>query len=191
MERLKLAGVLFSIIFFMGLSTFGKGLVLEADWYQQTYRIKPAIGFEETASFLGWFYAGYETEPNWEFGLSYHEWEFEKIYISNHSYKIKLYPTVIYAQYKYHSSKMKGWEPIVGLGYGSSNVVFMDITKYPGGQITYMDSHRYDVFAWTIGVRYFFDEHWGATLRYVRHEIDIKNGLMLGEGYNFGAVYKF
>ncbi|MDD3626491.1 MAG: outer membrane beta-barrel protein [bacterium] len=189
---MKKFAFLFALILVLGLSAFaGKSdWYVEADYFSHQFQIRPGDYFDESNSGFGWYYAGYDFDGQWELGVSYFEWSAELVMSSTFSHQVDLYPGVFYIQYKPVSSKNADWEPILGIGYGSANVVWRNIDKTNSGW-NYMESHRYDVFAWTLGVRYFFNNNWALNLRYIRHEIDIPYGHILGAGYNIGVTYKF
>ena len=179
----------FVLLVLFSVSAFGDWY-LEADWYQHEFELRPGDDFSEKSS-GGWYYLGYDTQGHWELGVSYFEWANEMEINQWFSYKLTAYPTVFYMTYKFYSDKSPEWEPLAGVGYGSANVVFQQVDKTGSGLYNYMESHRYDVFAWTIGVRYYFSKDIAACLRYVRHEVDIPEGIVLGTGYHFGIVYRF
>ncbi len=118
------------------------------------------------------------------------EWTKELEPAPGYTEKLTLYPTIVYITYKFISTKSRDWEPMIGIGYGSVRTVFSG--KYTGlYPWSYHESHRYDVFSFFIGTRYYFQQNWGVTLKYMRYEVYPQHGLVLGSGFNFGVVYRF
>lgn len=182
--------ILVALVMLLAVPAFGSWIA-EADYFDHKLELRPDADLDLECKAFGWYYAGYDSDGFWELGISYYEWTDEIEVSPSFSHQLDLYPTVFYIHYKFRNSTSPDWVPFAGLGYGSANVVWRNIDKTGSGLWNYMESKRYDVFSWTVGVRYYFDGHWGLTFRYIRHEIDVSDGLIVGGGYNFGAIYRF